>query len=94
MNFVLDSQPYNIFRRKCDFVDLFHPFFEPPPTYGLSNNNMNISYVVPKTLDYIMIHDKQQKVSLKSFKVEELKTANGNSFSDHEAITTTLHIDL
>lgn len=80
--------------RKCGFTDLFHPKFKTPLTYAHPDNNVSIGNRVPQTLDYIMIAGKKKKATVKKLEVESLKTSEGISFSDHEAISTIIEIDL
>ena len=71
-----------------------------PYTYSTDNNTWTTDYYEKVTIDYLMAkgntyHPKgtiQLKVDFSDVKVEDLKTENNNSFSDHNAVSSKIKL--
>ena len=87
----------------CDLSDAYNPVindfptsFPPyPPTYTTEGNTWTSINAQPKnlTLDYVMVKQnkgRSGKFKLEHVHVEDLKTSKGQSFSDHNAVSTNI----
>ena len=93
---------YKVLIEEVGFNDGYNFWFDKKVTYPITYSDPTNSWIAesgdeePQTLDYIMIRD-QSGMKISEFveiKVEDLKTDDGVSFSDHNSVTATIKIPL
>ena len=93
---------YKVLNEEVGFNDGYNFWFDKEVTYPITYSDPTNSWIAesgdeePQTLDYIMIQD-QSGMKMSEFveiKVEDLKTEDGISFSDHNSVTATIKIPL